>query len=83
MKKNFKTLFSLSMILFGIGLFIYPTVAAWLIEKETASYVEVFNRDYMPAKNEEESTVKKENEPLYEKSVAYNEKIFAEGQVDF
>ena len=47
------------MILFGISLFIYPTVASWLIEKETASYVEVFNRDYMPAKTEEESIVKK------------------------
>lgn len=83
MKRFFQTLLSLLMILFGISLFIYPTVASWLIEKETASYVEVFNRDYMPAKTEEESTVKKENDPLYEKSVAYNEKIFAEGQVDF
>ena len=71
------------MVLFGISLFIYPTVSTWLIEKETASYVEVFNQDYMPAKTEAESTVKKENDPLYEKSVAYNEKIFDEGQVNF
>lgn len=83
MKKIFQTLFSLLMILFGIGLFIYPTVATWLIKKETASYVEVFNQDYMPAKTEEESISKKENDPLFEKSVAYNKKIFDEGQVDF
>lgn len=71
------------MILFGVSLFTYPMVSTWLIEKETASYVEVFDQDYMPAKTGEESAVKKENDPLYEKSVAYNEKIFEEGQVDF
>lgn len=83
MKRFFQNLFGLFMVLFGISLFIYPTVSTWLIEKETASYVEVFNQDYMPAKTEAESTVKKENDPLYEKSVAYNEKIFDEGQVNF
>ena len=45
--------------------------------------MEVFDQDYMPAKTEEESTVKKENDPLYEKSAAYNKKIFDKGQVDF
>ena len=83
MRRFFQNLFGLLMILFGISLFIYPTVSTWIIEKETASYVDVFDQDYMPAKTEEESAVKKENDPLYEKSVAYNEKIFNEGQVNF
>lgn len=83
MGRFFQNLFGLLMILFGISLFIYPMVSTWLIEKETASYVDVFDQDYMPAKTEEESAVKKENDPLYEKSVAYNEKIFNEGQVNF
>lgn len=83
MRRFFQNLFGLFMILFGISLFIYPMVSTWIIEKETASYVDVFVQDYMPAKTEEESAVKKGNDPLYEKSVAYNEKIFDEGQANF
>lgn len=80
LRKFFQNLFGIGMIVLGIGLFLYPTVATKNIERKTSSYIRSFNEDYQKPT---EKKVKKEDDPLYQTVYAYNQKIYADEQADF
>lgn len=70
-----RILFGTLCFLFGLGLFLYPTVSTKYIEVHTKKYIEEFEKENK-GKN-------KEKDDRYLDCVAYNEENFLNGQADF
>jgi sortase A len=46
MKKVISFIFGTMLILFGVGLYLYPTVSTWWLNRQTDDYIKDFNQTY-------------------------------------
>lgn len=95
MKRVFKLLFSFVIFLSGIIIFFYSDINYWFINKNADAYVEEFDEKYgyteeqnqnqnnQNNKSNKMESINKEEDPLYQKILCYNQEIFINGQVNF
>ena len=80
LKKVFRFLFSVCLIVLGIGMSLYPAVRSEKIHMEAISYQKEVDNAY---KQNKEQKKKKESDPFYQSIKKYNEDIYKNGQKDF
>ena len=79
LKKVFRFLFSVCLIVLGIGMSLYPAVRSEKIHMEAISYQKEVDNAY---KQNKEQKKKKESDPFYQSIKKYNEDIYKNGQKD-
>lgn len=67
-------------VIIGVGLFSYPIVTTNVVKHETTEFIREFNQEYGISTNE---PINKNAFPAYQEILAYNEKIYQEGQQSF
>lgn len=80
LKKVFRFLFSVCLIVLGIGMSLYPAVRSEKIHMEAISYQKEVDNAY---KQNKEQKKKKESDSFYQSIKKYNEDIYKNGQKDF
>lgn len=98
MKRTLQKIVSVSLILFGFSLFLYPDIRTWMLDRDTEKYIEQFDNAHGTDKsdleddeltveenntNEQAEKQKKESDPLYQEIMDYNADIYETGQEDF
>ena len=77
LKKVFRFLFSVCLIVLGIGMSLYPAVRSEKIHMEAISYQKEVDNAY---KQNKEQKKKKESDSFYQSIKKYNEDIYKNGQ---
>lgn len=78
--------FILALIVFfiGLGLFLYPVVNGWLVDKKAGEAIKDFKQDIYDAADKislEDLDGKNNHQELYDSMVKYNQELFETGQV--
>lgn len=67
-------------VIIGVGLFSYPIVTTNVVKHETTEFIKEYNQEYGISTNE---PINKNAFPAYQEILAYNERIYQEGQQSF
>ncbi len=60
MKKHFSTIFAVAVILFGVGIFFYPNISNWYMQKHQGGVIQEYNKQTEEMPKEEIKEIKKE-----------------------
>ena len=72
LKNQIRNLFGIILIIVGIFVFLSPNLSAYLQQRDADQEIEAF---------ETKKKIPKEEDPLYQESLKYNQKIYQEGQI--
>ena len=84
MKKWYRSVLGMMFFSIGIGIFFYPTIEAWHLEKTTEKYIEEFEEEYKETPEpDRQAKDSKWQDPVYQRFKQYNQAIFLEKQKGF